>query len=167
MSGIFVGILMTIIDLLGQWFFLTWEFTFEFSFFFFFPWASSALGCMPCPAFFSGKEASYSISSTASPQHFGRLHQESFKSDELPFVKRGVALREMGSRHKYLGSRGGACQRTVAKMGPPNEYFPSVITEHHMRLTQTEHSPPMVEKHTHFQGWVPWAVSAEKSRNGR
>lgn len=32
---------------------------------------------MPCPAFFSGKETSYSISSTAGPQHFGRLHQES------------------------------------------------------------------------------------------
>lgn len=136
-------------------FFLTWEFTFEFSFFFFPP--SSHEHAQPWDAchvqhflvvrkhhtLFLPQLALSTLVDFTRSRHLSQL-------DGLPFVKRRVALTETGSRHEYLGSSGDACQRTVAKMAPPQMHtFPSIITEH-KRLTQIEHSPPAVENHTHF-----------------
>lgn len=162
MCGIFVGILMTVIDLLGQWFFfLTWEFTFEFSFFFF---SSSHEHAQPWDAchvqhfLVVRKHHTLFLPQLALSTlvDFTRSHLSQL--DGLPFVKRRVALTETGSRHGYLGSSGDACQRTGAKMGPPDEYF---SFSHHRAHAFNTHSLPAVEKHTHFQGWVPSSFCRE------
>lgn len=143
-------------------FFLTWEFTFEFSFFFSSshePWDARHV-----QRFLVVRK--HHIFFQASPHHFGRLHQESFKSVRwVTLCEKEGGSERAGESPRVSGIQWWCLPEDGSKDGTPDEHFPSVITEH-ARLTQTEHSYPRWRSTHIFKVESP-AVSAEKSRSGR